>query len=80
MFKDIGHPDPDTHLLKAEIVTGIDEVIRHPGLKQIEAPKLLGLLLPAVTLIVRGSFREFPTERLLRLLMALRRDVQMVTV
>ena len=43
VFQDLGHPDPDTHLLKAEIVTRIDEILGRRRLKQIEGTKLPGL-------------------------------------
>ena len=74
VFTDLGQPDPDAHLLKAELVTRIDEIIRRRGLKQVEAAKLLGLSQPDVSRLLRGSFREYSIERLLRLLTALGRD------
>ena len=76
VFADLGRPDADTHLLKAEIVTRIDKIIRQRGLKQIDAAKLLGLSQPDVSRLLRGSFREYSLERLLRLLTALGRDVE----
>ena len=78
VFTDLGQPDPDAHLLKAELVTRIDAIIRRRGLKQVEAAKLLGLSQPDVSRLLRGSFREYSIERLLRLLTALGRDVQIV--
>ena len=78
VFADLERPDPDAHLLKAELVTRIDKIIREHGLKQIEAAKLLGLSQPDVSRLLRGSFREYSVERLLRLLTALGRDVEIV--
>ena len=78
VFADLGHPDAETHLLKAKLVTRIDEIIRRRGLKQIEAAKLLGLSQPDGSRLLRGNFREYSVERLLRLLLALGRDVQIV--
>ena len=46
------------------------------GLKQVEAAKLLGLSQPDVSRLLRGNFRDYSVERLLRLLTALGRDVQ----
>ena len=40
VFADLGHPDADAHLLKAELVARIDKIIRQRGLKQIEAAKI----------------------------------------
>lgn len=71
VFTDLGHPDPETHLLKAELVTRIDDIIRGRGLKQVEAAKLLGLSRPDVSRLLRGNFRDYSVERPLRLLTAL---------
>jgi len=78
VFRDLGHPEADAHLLKAELVSRIEEIIRWRGLKQVEAAKLLGLSQPDVSRLLRGDFREYSMERLLRLLTALGRDVEIV--
>ncbi|MCY3657870.1 MAG: helix-turn-helix transcriptional regulator [Caldilineaceae bacterium] len=78
VFADLGLPDADAHLLKAELVTRIEMIIRERGLKQVEAAKLLGLSQPDVSRLLRGNFREFSLERLLRLLTALGHDVDIV--
>lgn len=78
VFADLGLPDAKTHLLKADLVARIDNVIRERGLKQVEAAQLLGLSQPDVSRLLRGNFRDFSVERLLRLLTALGRDVEIV--
>ena len=78
VFADLGLPDAGTHLFKAELVTRIDKIIREGGLRQVDAAKLLDLSQPDVSRLLRGSFREYSMERLLRLLMALGRDVNIV--
>ena len=78
VFADLGCPDAETHLLKAELVTRIDNIIRQRGLKQVEAARLLGLSQPDVSRLLQGSFREYSVERLLRLLTALGRNVEIV--
>lgn len=75
VFADLNLPDADAHLLKAELVTRIDRIIRQRRLKQVEAAKLLGLSQPDVSRLMRGDFQEYSMERLLRLLTALGRDV-----
>ena len=77
-FADLGRPDAETQLLKAELVTRIDKIIRQRGLKQVEAAKLLGLSQPDISRLLRGNFREYSVERLMRLLTALGRDVEIV--
>ena len=78
VFTDLGGRDPEAHLLKAELVTRIDGIIRQRGLKQVEAANMLGLSQPDVSRLLRGDFREYSVERLLRLLIALGRDVEIV--
>lgn len=78
VFKDLGYPDADAHLLKAELVARIDEIIRQRRLTQVEAARLLGLSQPDISRLLRGNFREYSMERLLRLLTALGRDVEIV--
>jgi len=78
VFADLGRPDAEVHLLKAELVTRIDEIIRRRRLTQVQAAELLGLSQPDVSRLLRGNFREYSVERLLRLLMALGRDVDIV--
>ena len=78
VFADLDLPDAEAHLLKAELVTRIDKIIRQRGLKQVEAAKLLGLSQPDVSRLMRGDFKEYSMDRLLRLLTALGRDVAII--
>ncbi len=78
VFADLGLPDADAHLLKADLVARIDRIVRERGLKQVETAKLLGLSQPDVSRLLRGNFREYSMERLLRLLTALGQDVNIV--
>lgn len=78
VFADLGLPDADAHLLKAELVARIDRIIRKRGLKQVEAARMLGLSQPDVSRLLRGDFTEYSMERLLRLLTKLGRDVDIV--
>ena len=55
VFADLGLPDAEAHLLKAQLVTRIDEIIRWRGLKQVEAAKLLGLSQPDVSRLFAGQ-------------------------
>ena len=50
VFADLGLPEADTHLLKAELVGRIDAIVRQRDITQTEAARLLGLSQPA-----RGS-------------------------
>lgn len=78
VFKDIGVPNAEEHLVKAQLVYKIDAIMKNRGLKQAEAADLLGVKQPDVSKMLRGEFRQFSVERLLRFLVALDQDVEIV--
>jgi predicted XRE-type DNA-binding protein len=78
VFKDIGVPNAEEHLVKAQLVFKIDTIIKDRGLKQVEAAELFGVRQPDVSKMLRGEFRQFSVERLLRFLVALDQDVEIV--
>ncbi len=78
VFADLGLADAEAHLAKAELAGRIDAIVRQRGMTQTEAAQLLGLSQPDVSRLLRGDFREYSLERLLRLLMALGRDIDIV--
>ena len=75
VFADLGYPEAEVHLLKAELVTRIDDIIRRK-MKQVDAAKLLGLSQPDVSRLLRGDFRDYPVGRLSGLLAGLEVDVR----
>jgi predicted XRE-type DNA-binding protein len=78
VFKDIGMPNAEEHLVKAQLVFKIDAILKKRGLKQVEAADLFGVRQPDVSKMLRGEFRQFSVERLLRFLVALDQDVEIV--
>jgi predicted XRE-type DNA-binding protein len=78
VFKDLGVPNAEEHLVKAQLVFKIDAIRKERRLKQIEVADLLGIRQPDVSKMLRGEFRQFSVERLLRFLVALNQDVEIV--
>jgi predicted XRE-type DNA-binding protein len=78
VFKDIGVPNAEEHLIKAQLVLKIDTIIKKRGLKQVDAAHLFGVRQPDISKMLRGEFRQFSVERLLRFLVALDQDVAIV--
>jgi predicted XRE-type DNA-binding protein len=78
VFKDIGVPNAEEHLVKAQLVHKIDTLMKKRGLKQIEAADLFGVRQPDISKMLHGEFRQFSVERLLRFLVALNQDVEIV--
>ena len=78
VFADLGLRNPEEHLIKAQLVYKIDSLMKERGLKQVEAAKLLGVKQPDISKMLRGDFQQFSVERLLRFLVALGQDVEIV--
>jgi predicted XRE-type DNA-binding protein len=78
VFADVGLPNADEHLVKAELVYTIAGILKSRRLKQVEAAALLGVKQPDVSKMLRGDFRQFSVERLMRFLVALGQDVEIV--
>ena len=76
VFADLDRPDAETHLLKADLVARIDQIIRKRRLTQTRTAELLGISQPDVSRLLRGNFRDYSVERLLRLLTNLGQDVE----
>jgi predicted XRE-type DNA-binding protein len=78
VFADVGLPNAEEHLIKARLVMKIDALMRARKLKQVEAASLFGVKQPDVSKMLRGDFRQFSVERLMRFLVALGQDVEIV--
>jgi predicted XRE-type DNA-binding protein len=78
VFRDLGVPDPDEALAKAELVRQISDIITKQKLTQAKAASILGVDQPKVSALIRGHFEGFSTDRLFRFLNALGRDVEIV--
>ena len=75
VFADIGLPDAKTHLLKAELVAKIGELIAAGGLTQADAAERMGLTQPDVSKMLKGLYRPISLERLMFCLVALGQNV-----
>jgi predicted XRE-type DNA-binding protein len=78
VFKDLGLPNAEERLIKAQLVYKIDAILKDRKLRQVEAGRLFGIRQPDVSKMLRGEFRQFSVERLLRFLVALNHDVGIV--
>ena len=78
VFADLGLPDAGEHLIKAGLVVKIDRTIRQRHLTQAAAAQLMGIDQPKVSAILAGQFRGYSVERLMRFLVVLGHDVEIV--
>lgn len=78
IFADLGRPDAEEALARVRLAQQIAEIIERKELSQSEAAELMGLDQPKVSALVRGRLSGFSTDRLLRCLMSLGQDVEIV--
>ena len=78
IFADLGLPNSDEMLMKAELVRQITEILSQRKLNQVQAAEVLGIDQPKVSALMRGKLTGFSTERLFRFLNALGCDVKIV--
>jgi predicted XRE-type DNA-binding protein len=76
VFADLGLPDADDLLAKANLALYIRRTIETRNLTQVEAARVLGIDQPKVSSIINGRLDGFSTERLMRFLNDLGCDVQ----
>ncbi len=78
VYADLGRADAGEMLVKAQLATQIASVIKHRGLTQMEAARMMGLTQPKLSLLLRGQFRGVSDSKMLDCLVRLGRRVQIV--
>ena len=78
VFADIGVPEPEEELAKAQLASRIREIVRGRRLTQVAAAAVMGIDQPNVSALLSGRLTNFSSERLMRLLTRLGQDVEIV--
>jgi predicted XRE-type DNA-binding protein len=78
VFADLGLPNPEERLAKAQLVHRISEIIKERTLTQAKAGEILGIDQAKVSKLVRGRLSEFSTSTLMEYLIRLDQDVEIV--
>ena len=78
VFVDLGHPQPAEALAKAELARKIGAIIEHRRLTQAAAAQVLEIDQPKVSALTRGRLAGFSLDRLVRFLVLLGSDVEIV--
>ena len=76
IFADLGLPNPEQELLKAQLTLQIYTILKDSGMTQVEIAKILGVRQPQVSLLMRNRAGNFSVGRLMEFLTALRQDVE----
>ena len=76
VFADLGQPDADERMLKAQLAVQIRRFIEAKGWTQTEAAEAVGLDQPKVSNLLRGRLAGFSIDRLLSILNRLGHSVE----
>ena len=76
VFADLGVPNAEQELLKAQLTLQIYTILKDSGMTQVAIAKILGVRQPQVSLLVRNRTGNFSVGRLMEFLTALRQDVE----
>ena len=78
VYEQLGFPDAEEMLVKAQLVTQIAEILRERGWSQQQAAKVLGLTQPKLSKMLRGQFRGISEMKMMDCLVRLGRGVKIV--
>ena len=78
VFADLGFPDAETHLLKAELMSRVQDVLKEKGLTQMKAAQVTGVSQPDLSRMLNGRFRDVSVERIMRMLIKLGCEVDIL--
>jgi predicted XRE-type DNA-binding protein len=78
IFVDLGVKHPEEALAKAQLVSQINKIVKQKRLTQERIGEILGIDQPKVSALLNGRLSGFSTDRLIRFLNALGRDVDIV--
>ena len=76
VFADIGLPNPEEALAKAEIARRVNRILADRGLSQVQAGAVLGIPQPRVSDLVRGRLAKFSLEKLIDFAKRLGNDIE----
>jgi len=78
VYADLGRPDAEEMLVKAQLASRIGEIIKRRRLTQVAAAEITGLPQPKLSGLLRGQFRGVSEAKMLACLTRLGRDVRIV--
>lgn len=78
VFADLGFPNAEEELFKADLVRQVIRAMELRGLTQARTAKILGVSQSNISHLVHGHYEDFSLDRLLRFLTGLGVDVEIV--
>ncbi|MBU0620866.1 MAG: helix-turn-helix domain-containing protein [Gammaproteobacteria bacterium] len=78
VYADLGLDNAKEMLVKAQLATEINDIIKCRKLTQVQAAELLGITQPKLSGMLRGQFRGISESKMLECLTRLGRDIEIV--
>jgi len=78
VYTDLGDPQAEDMLLKAELARQMGHIIKNRRLTQQQAADVLGIAQPKLSQLLRGQFRGVSEAKMLNCLSRLGQDVQIL--
>lgn len=78
VYADLGYPNAEEMLVKAQLAAKIAEIMRSRKLTQVQAAELLGIPQPKLSNMLRGRFRGISETKMLECLTRLGRNIEIV--
>ena len=78
VYMDLGVPDAEEMLVKAQLAVTIKKILENKGLTQAKAAEILGISQPKLSGLLRGQFRSISEAKMLECISRLGRDIQIV--
>ncbi|HEX3664063.1 MAG TPA: helix-turn-helix transcriptional regulator [Rhizomicrobium sp.] len=78
VFADLGFEAPEEELTKAQLASQIRQIVKTRRLTQMASAKVMGIDQPKVSALLNGRLENFSSERLMRLLTMLGKDVEIL--
>lgn len=78
VYADLGLPDAEEMLVKAQLASKIGDIIKRRKLTQSQAAELLGITQPKLSGLLRGQFRGISETKMLECLTRLGRDIEII--
>jgi len=78
VFEDLGYPHAAERQAKLRLAYALNQVLKDRRLSQADAAKVLGVTQPKISALRHYKLAGFSVERLMNLLTALDRDVEIV--
>lgn len=78
VYEDLGFPDSEEMLLKAQLVSSIHDLITSKSITRMQASEIIDMPQPALSRMLKGQFRDVSVSKMLEAISRLGRDIQIV--